>query len=211
MQFDQLKRRDAVWGWSRRTACSPNTEPGAFTLAICTPSLMTSTVPLLRKSSPPVFEPAVSTTSRAPCFTTGKPASLLSRVAKSGTSEGMGRSLFRSVHDAAMNPLRSIVIGAALLMLPAEAQDRLLPAEAQDRRFETDPIVTVRENFVACDVLSQLQRVMDDPRFLLTGECEPLSAGRRIRIYASRGPYMCIYPQDTITPCKWTHQKVLSK
>ena len=36
----------------------------------------------------------------------------------------------------------------------------------------------VRENFVACDVLSQLQRVMDNPRFLLTGECEPLSAGR---------------------------------
>jgi hypothetical protein len=48
--------------------------------------------------------------------------------------------------------------------------------------------VTVRENFVACDVLSQLQRVMDNPRFLLTGECEPLSAGRRVRIYASRGP-----------------------
>ena len=99
-----------------------------------------------------------------------------------------------------MNPLRSIVIGAALLMLPAEAQDH---------RSETDPIVTVRENFVACDVLSQLQRVMDDPRFLLTGECEPLSAGRRF--YASRGPYACIYPQDTITPCKWTHEKVLSK
>src|SRR5262249_37275474 len=48
-----------------------------------------------------------------------------------------------------------------------------------------DPVVTVRENFVACDVLSQLQRVMDDPRFLLTGECEPLSAGRRVRIYAT--------------------------
>ena len=57
----------------------------------------------------------------------------------------------------------------------------------------------------------ELQRVMDNPRFLLTGECEPLSAGRRVRIYASRGPYVCIYPQDTITPCKWTHKKVLSK
>jgi hypothetical protein len=114
----------------------------------------------------------------------------------------MGRSLFRSVHDAAMNPLRSIVIGAALLTPPAEAQDH---------RFETDPIVTVRENFVVCDVLSQLQRVMDNPRSLLTGECEPLSAGRRVRIYASRGPYVCIYPEDTITPCKWTHEKVLSK
>ena len=96
----------------------------------------------------------------------------------------------------------SIFAGAALLALPAQAQEH---------RFEADPIVTVRENFAACDVLSQLQRVMDNPRFLLTGECEPLSAGRQVRIYASRGPYVCIYPQDTITPCKWTHKKVLSK
>ena len=51
--------------------------------------------------------------------------------------------------DAAMNTLRSIA-SAALLTLPAEAQVH---------RFETDPVVTVRENFVACDVLSQLQRV----------------------------------------------------
>ena len=101
-----------------------------------------------------------------------------------------------------MNMLRSIVFGAALLTLPAQAQDH---------RFEVDPVVTVRENFVVCDVLSQLQRVIDNPRFLLTGECEPLSAGRRVRIYVSRGPYVCIYPQDTIAPCKWTHQKVLSK
>src|SRR5262249_27051240 len=58
------------------------------------PSLTTSTVPLLRKSSPPVFEPAVSTTSRARCFTTGKPASLLSRVAKSGISEDIAAPRF---------------------------------------------------------------------------------------------------------------------
>ncbi len=38
----------------------------------------------------------------------------------------------------------------------------------------------------------ELQRVMDNPRFLLTGECEPLSAGCRVRIYASRGPYVCL-------------------
>ena len=101
-----------------------------------------------------------------------------------------------------MNTLRSMIASAALLTLPAAAQDH---------RFEADPVVTVRENFVACDVLSQLQRVMDNPRFLLTGECEPLSAGRRVRIYASRGPYVCIYPEDTITLCKWTHEKMLSK
>jgi len=99
--------------------------------------------------------------------------------------------------------LRSSVALAAMLAAH--------PTAAQDHRFETDPVVTVRENFVACDVLSQLQRVMDNPRFLLIGECEPLSAGRRVRIYASRGPYVCIYPEDTITPCKWTHEKVLSK
>jgi len=101
-----------------------------------------------------------------------------------------------------MNTLPSIVVGAALLTLPAEAQDH---------SFETDPVVTVHEDFVACDVLSQLQRVMDNPHFLLSGECETLSAGCRVRIYASRGPYVCIYPQDVITPCKWTHEKVLSK
>jgi len=44
-----------------------------------------------------------------------------------------------------MNTFRSIVAGAALLTLSAEAQVH---------RFETDPVVTVRENFVACDVLS---------------------------------------------------------
>jgi hypothetical protein len=46
---------------------------------------------------------------------------------------------------------------------------------------------------------------------LLAGECEPLPAGHRVRIYASRGPYVCVYPEDTITLCKWTHEKVLSK
>ena len=50
-----------------------------------------------------------------------------------------------------MNSLRSIL--AALLALPAAAQEH---------RFEADPVATVRENFVACDVLSQLQRVMDN-------------------------------------------------
>ena len=103
---------------------------------------------------------------------------------------------------------------ARAAILPIVAPPQVLaahPTAAQDHRFETNPVVTVRENFVACDVLSQLQRVMDSPRFLLTGDCEPLSAGHRVRIYASRGPYVCIYPEDTITPCKWTHEKVLSR
>src|SRR3954449_7190746 len=70
-----------------------------------------------------------------------------------------------------MKTLRSTLAGALLLALPAEAQEH---------RFESDPIVVVRENFVACDVLSQLQRVMGSPRFLLTGECDPLRAGDRV-------------------------------
>jgi hypothetical protein len=104
--------------------------------------------------------------------------------------------------EDAMNTLRSSFVGTVLL---------ILPADAQEHRFEADPNVIVRENFVACDVLSQLQRVMDDPRSLLAGECEPLRAGDRLRVYARRGPYVCIYPHDRISPCKWTHEKALSK
>ena len=103
---------------------------------------------------------------------------------------------------ATMNTVRSMFAGAALLALPAEAQEH---------RFEDDPVVMVRENFVACDVLSQLQRVMDNPRFLLSGECDPVRAGDRVRVYARRGPYVCIYPLDTVSPCKWTHEKALAK
>jgi hypothetical protein len=98
---------------------------------------------------------------------------------------------------------RSIIAAAAMLAAH--------PAAAEDHRFEADPVASVRENFVACEVLSQLQRVMENPRFLLAGECVPLRAGDRVRVYASRGPYACIYPHDTIAPCKWTHQKALSK
>jgi hypothetical protein len=98
---------------------------------------------------------------------------------------------------------RSTIAGATMLAAH--------PTTAQDHRFEADPVASVRENFVACDVLSQLQRVMEDPRFLLGGECIPLRAGDWVRIYANRGPYVCIYPRQTITPCKWTHSKALSK
>jgi len=74
-----------------------------------------------------------------------------------------------------MNILRSSSLAAALLALPVEAQEH---------RFEADPVVTVRENFVACDVLSQLQRVIDNPRFLLTGRVRPAArreSGPRLR------------------------------
>ena len=103
---------------------------------------------------------------------------------------------------ATMNTVRSMFAGAALLALPAEAQEH---------RFEDDPVVMVREKLVACDVLSQLQRVIDNPRFLLAGECDPVRAGDRVRVYARRGPYVCIYPHDTVSPCKWTHEKALAK
>jgi hypothetical protein len=103
-----------------------------------------------------------------------------------------GRVVNRPSVKDAMNTLRSSFVGTVLL---------ILPADAQEHRFEADPNVIVRENFVACDVLSQLQRVMDNPRSLLAGECEPLRAGDRIRVYVRRGPYVCIYPHDRISPC----------
>jgi hypothetical protein len=45
-----------------------------------------------------------------------------------------------------MNLRSSIAVTAAMLVAH--------PTAAQDHRFEADPVVTVRENFVACDVLS---------------------------------------------------------
>src|SRR6516164_8034249 len=65
---------------------------------------MTSTAPLRRKSSLPVFEPAASTTWLAGCFTIGNPASLLSKAAASGMSEGMRASLStgKELFDAAI-------------------------------------------------------------------------------------------------------------
>ncbi len=48
-----------------------------------------------------------------------------------------------------MNTVRSIFIGALLLTCPAEAQEH---------RFEDDPVVLVRENFVACDVSARRPR-----------------------------------------------------
>src|SRR5260370_35658590 len=49
-----------------------------------------------------------------------------------------------------MNLRSSIAVTAAMLVAH--------PTAAQDHRFEADPVVTVRENFVACEVLSRLQR-----------------------------------------------------
>ena len=75
----------------------------------------------------------------------------------------------------------------------------------------TGPIVAVRENFVPCDVL-----------FAVTARHgkSTLSARRRMRAAACRGsgprlheawPFFCIYPHDRTSPCKWTHEKALSK
>jgi hypothetical protein len=89
---------------------------------------------------------------------------------------------------------RSTIAGAAMLAAHQTA--------AQEHRFEANPVASVRENFVACDVLSQL----------ILASCWAANApGDRVRIYANRGPYVCIYPHQTITTCKWTHSKALSK
>jgi hypothetical protein len=47
------------------------------------------------------------------------------------------------------------------------------PAAAQDYRFEADPVASMRENFVACEVLSQLQRSWRIP-----ASCSPANAFR---------------------------------
>ena len=65
--------------------------------------------------------------------------------------------------DTAMNTLHSIVAAALLT----------LPAAAQDHRFEADPVVTVRENFVACDVLSNYSASWTTRVF-----CLPVNASR---------------------------------
>src|SRR5262249_18199845 len=83
------------------------------------------------------------------------------------------------------------------------------PAAAEDHRFEADPVATVHENFVACEVLSQLQRVMEHPRFLLPGECVPLRAGERVRVYASRWPYACIYPTTRSRPANGAPESIV--
>jgi hypothetical protein len=73
----------------------------------------------------------------------------------------------------AMKTLRSTLAGAALLALPAEAQEH---------RFESDPIVVVRENFVTCVMCSRNCNGSWTARVsLLTGECDPLRAGDRVR------------------------------
>ena len=51
---------------------------------------------------------------------------------------------------------RSIIAAATMLATH--------PAVAEDHRFEAD-FASVRENFVACEVLSRLQRVMENPHF----------------------------------------------
>jgi len=97
---------------------------------------------------------------------------------------------------------RSTIVAAAMLAAH--------PAAAEDHRFEADPVATVHENFVACEVLSQLQRVMEHPRFLL----------RRMRPTARRRTGPCLRQplalRMHLSPrldraLQMEHQKVLSK
>src|SRR6516225_2953014 len=91
----------------------------------------------------------------------GAKAATASGVTRSSAMDGLSnfskKKVGRRCHRyAAMNTLRSIIVSAALLTLPAAAQDH---------RFEADPVVTVRENFVACDVLSQFTARHGQPAF----------------------------------------------
>ena len=81
-----------------------------------------------------------------------------------------------------------------------------LPAEAQEHCFEDDPVVMMRENFVVRDVLSHCNEVR-----VSCSSANAIRCALEIGSASKRGPYVCIYPQDTISPSKWTRQKALSK
>src|SRR5215813_12473955 len=71
---------------------------------------------------------------------------------------------------------RSTIVAAAMMAAH--------PAAAEDHRFEADPVATVHENFVACEVLSQLQRVLEkSPRLARRRMCP--TARRRTGTHAS--------------------------
>ena len=69
-------RTSAVCALSKRIANSPNMDPGSEILAICVPSLTTSTTPCLRSSSFPVVAPAAITVSPGSYLATGSIARL---------------------------------------------------------------------------------------------------------------------------------------
>ena len=64
-----------------------------------------------------------------------------------------------------MNLRSSVAVTAMLAAVAVTAMLAAHPTAAQNHRFEADPIVTVRENFVACDVLSQFTARHGQPAF----------------------------------------------
>src|SRR5215470_6151018 len=66
--------------------------------------------------------------------------------------------------------VRSTIVAGAILAAHSIA--------AQEHRFEDDPVATVHENFVACEVLSQLQPVIEQSPLLARWRMCPV-AGRR--------------------------------
>jgi hypothetical protein len=98
---------------------------------------------------------------------------------------------------------RSTIVAAAMLAAH--------PAAAEDHRFEADPVATVHENFVTCEVLSQFATRHGESPLLARRRMLPTARRRTGSCLRQPRAYACIYPHDTIAPCKWTHQKVLSK
>ena len=93
-----------------------------------------------------------------------------------------------------MNTVRSMFAGAALLALPAEAQEH---------RFEDDPVVMVRENFVATchgqPAFPALRRVRSGAR---RRPGPRLRKARSIRLHLSARHGLALY---------WTHERALAK
>jgi hypothetical protein len=114
-------------------------------------------------------------------------------------------------------PILCLSITAALFPRQAAGQAAVFPVESE---------VTVRADSFACKETSELDRLLQRNRsgaftsgiqlynYLKAHKCIGLTASRA-RVYANRGPYVCIYdPKDNKTaiyPCAWIRSDMLSQ
>ena len=106
----------------------------------------------------------------------------------------------------------------AVLLMPIQAA-------GQQPNFEINADVHVREDSFACKETSDLDRLLQINQrggftsgtqlydYLKRHNCIGLTEGRA-RVYANKGPYICIYPKNrnkAIKPCAWRRREMLLK
>jgi hypothetical protein len=107
----------------------------------------------------------------------------------------------------------------AVLLMPIQAA-------GQQPNFQIKADVRVREDSFACKETSDLDRLLQINQrggftsgtqlydYLQRHNCVGLTEGRA-RVYANKGPYICIYdPKNrnkAIKPCAWTRREMLLK